>query len=224
MDYNINYKGVAKENNVPDKRTTNHLDFVDCLFSIENQNIHDSLFKVYKLLSSASDWNSTTTYSRRDIVKYAKAVYQSLEDNNTDNPAGSSKWFLISENFLGLDFRLKINSSKLALEFAINTWFGTTFRQPPLVSDIFFTTNNAPSINVFRVGGSENNSSVVYNDKSSEFVINQYNFNNQYNANLNVPVAVFNTLGTTNLIRNLAVRDFVDKYIAVGIKYLVTTY
>jgi hypothetical protein len=221
--YILDYKKIIDNNIVPDKRTPIHSAWLNALAGNEIQRIHNSLFITYKQYSTATEWIAGT-YLKGQVVNYNKAVFQSLENNNSDSPSNSTKWKLISENFLGTDFRLMIKGETLILEYAINTWFGTVFRQPPLVSDIFFKTNKTLPLNVFRVAQSERNSSVVYFDKSSEYIVNAYSFANQYNSDLNIPIGFYNSLGADDLIRESIVRSFVDKYINVGLTYRIATY
>ena len=91
-------------------------------------------------------------------------------------------------------------------------------------SDIFITTNATFAIDPFRVGIVEFESSSVSSDTSSELVINSYSFATQFNMDVNVPTAFFNSLGTTNNIRESIIKSFVDKYISAGITYQIITY
>jgi hypothetical protein len=109
------------------------------------------------------------------------------------------------------------------LEWAMNKWFGTTFRQPPNVSDIYITNNSVP-IEVFRCGGIEDISSVVYSNNSSEFVINNYSFTVAFNFTINVPEAVFNALDPTLVNNEKIFRAFVDRYVPAGVTYTIQTY
>jgi len=113
---------------------------------------------------------------------------------------------------------------KLNLEFALNTWFDTVFRQPPAVSDIYLVTNAIAVSPVFRVGASELESTSVYSNISTELVINDYTFTDEYNLSIMVPVAVYNALGSTNDIRDSIIRNFADKYVNAGITYDIITY
>jgi hypothetical protein len=50
------------------------------------------------------------------------------------------------------------------------------------------------------------------------------NFAVQYNMTINVPLALFNTLGSTAQDRENAIRIIANKYILAGITYEVVTY
>lgn len=221
--YDVNYNTTIESLLVPDKRTKKTVAFNSALVA-ETANNHDILFTIYKDYSVSPNWTAGT-YARNQLVKYNKSIFQSVENGNTTEPTQSDKWRLVSENFLGSDFRLSITGSKLNLEYALNTWFGSTFRQPSVGnSDIYLTTNNILQIPVFRVGITEIESTSVSTESSSESVINLYNFTEQYNLTINIPTALFTSLGTTNEIRNSVVRSFADKYINAGLTYQIQTY
>ena len=221
--YDVNYNTVIENLLVPDKRTKKTFAFNNAL-SLEIANNHNLLFNIYKNYSIYSNWTAGT-YAKNAFVKYGKSIFQSIENGNTGQPTISNKWRLVSDNFLGSDFRLSITGEKLNLEYALNTWFGSTFRQPSVgISDIYITTNNIIDLPVFRVGINEFESTAVRSDGSDQFVINSYTFATQYNLTINVPTALFTSLGATTEIRTSIVRAFADKYINAGLIYKIQTY
>ena len=221
--YDVNYNLTVENILVPDKRTTKTVAFNNALVAgIAND--HSLLFTTYKEYQILSNWTAGT-YAKNSLVKYGKSIFQSVEAGNTTEPTFSENWRLVSENFLGSDFRLSITGAKLNLEYALNTWFGTTFRQPNIgTSDIFLTTNNSLPISVFRVGILEGESSKVYTTTSDQFIINAYSFLTQYNLTINVPFAFYTSLGATDAVRNSIINSFANKYINAGLTYQIITY
>ena len=221
--YDVNYNLTVENILVPDKRTTKTVAFNNALVAgIAND--HSLLFTTYKEYQILANWTAGT-YAKNSLVKYGKSIFQSITAGNTTEPTFSENWRLVSENFLGSDFRLSITGAKLNLEYALNTWFGTTFRQPNIgTSDIFLTTNAVVPINIFRVGASERESSNVYLNISDQFIINSYSFLTQYNLAINVPFAFYTSLGSTDEIRNSIIKSFANKYINAGLTYQITTY
>jgi hypothetical protein len=221
--YQIDYNTTIENLLVPDKRTPKTVAFNTALVQ-DVANNHTLLFSKYRDYNILPIWTAGT-YAKNELVRYGKSIFQSVEGSNTTEPTYSDKWRLVSDNFLGSDFRLSIRGEKLNLEYALNIWFGSMFRQPSAgVSDIFLATNPITPISVFRVGINEFESSKVFADTSSELVINSYTFTSQFNLSINVPVALFNTLGATNAIRESIVRNFADKYINAGLTYTCITY
>lgn len=220
--YILDYFIKVQEALTPDKRQPKQVAFQKGLVS-DIDNLHTQLFSTYKSYQILPIWVSGT-YNRKELVRYGKSIFQSNIDTNTSKPTFDGNWNLVNNNFLGNDFRLSIRGEKLTLEYALNIWFDTVFRQPPSNSDIFITTNATYGIDPFRVGASEFESSNVYSDISSELVINSYSFSTQFNMDINVPILFFNTLGSTNNIRESIIKSFADKYIPAGITYKITTY
>ncbi|MBC7383025.1 MAG: hypothetical protein H7296_08530 [Bacteroidia bacterium] len=221
--YLLDYFIKVEEGLPPDKRTLKNVSFMKALVG-DVSNLHTQLFGTYKTANfSLTQWDGSPI-NRNQNVRYGKSVFQSLIDNNTSEPTMSSTWLLITDNFLGSDFRLAIRGERLIFEYAINAWFDTVFRQPTQLSDIYTTTNTILSVPVFRVGSSEQESSNVFSNTSSELVINDYNFNSQFNMTIWVPLAFFNSLGATSSLRESIIRNFADKYINAGIIYNCATY
>lgn len=219
--YDINFNTLATETLPPDKRFTRMVAFVRILLS-PLQYLNNLWFVGYRTGTTAPAYTSGT-YAKYAQVKYNKIVYESLVAGNTALPTDTTKWKVVQQNFIGLFERITYNGQKLVLEYALNKWFGTTFRQPPSVSDIYVSTNSI-GIPVFRIGGTESISSSVSNASSSEFVINNYTIAVQYNFTIYVPVAVYNALDSTMLNNEAIFRSFANKYIPAGLTYNITTY
>lgn len=216
--YDITLANKATELLPPDKRSSTIVAWVKQLFKPLQQS-HYALFVSYKTGSTASVWTAGT-YVYRARVIYGQTVYESLTDGNTAVPTDTNYWRVYQDYFIGVDERLTYNHQKLVLEYALNTRFGTTFNQPPTLSDIYITTN-APGAGVFIVGANEEESSNVFADTSSEFVINSYSFADFFNFTINVPIAVYTALGSA---ADSVIRNFVDKYNSAGITYNIVTY
>jgi len=221
--YSLDYNQKVVETLVPDKRTLKTTKLLQ-QYAKEVSDNHNWIFTNYKQTQYLADW-SAGTYAKNAVVRYSKAVYVSVINYNTSEPSYSNEWLLISNNFLGTDFQLAIRGEKIVLEYALNVWFDTVFRQPSssTPSDIYLTTNTL-SDNPFVVGIDEIESSNVFSDNSSEFITNTYSFTNQFNLTINVPTSFFVSLGATDEIRNSIIRNFADKYISAGITYNIITY
>jgi hypothetical protein len=219
--YDIDFDNQVYDLLPPDKRTVN---FATLLQSLTKplQYVRDLVFDSYKKGSVAPVY-AAGTYAKYDQVIYNKAVYESLVDNNNTAPSDLTKWRLIQENYIGVDERILYNGGKLILEYALNIWFDTTFLQPPLTSDIYLTTNPT-TLSVFRVGENEEESSSVADFASSENVFNDYSFAPNIGLTINIPVAVYNALGSDAATREAVVRNFADKYVITGIFYDIQTY
>lgn len=203
----------------PDKRGPNMLAW--CRMLINQLCVaHFNFFSSYKKGATDDDYVDGGIYSRLDHVIYGRAVYESKIDDNSDLPTVESSWRKVQDAFIGYDERIRITPQKIILEFALNKWFSTQFRQPPSISDIYILNNEIP-IPVFRVGAIEEISSQVFKSTSSEWVVNSYSFFIQFNFTIYVPQATYDSLGTA---AEQIIRNFADKFVAAGITYTITTY
>jgi hypothetical protein len=220
--FNISFNQKAVELTPPDKRYPKFIKWIQALLSQVQYN-RDSTLGDYKTGSSYPLWVAGT-YSRFDRVIYGQSVYESLVDNNTANPTDATYWRVYQEYFVGVDERIMYNSKVLVFEYSLNTRFETTFRQPPLQSDIYLTVNAIPD-KPFEVGNQNFNSSIVYSNTSLEYVVNDYTLiGTTYNLEINVPIAVYNALAPDNLTRTNIIKNFADKYVPAGILYTIITY
>ena len=221
--YDIDFSKFTPRMLPPDKRFTKTVAWVNVLLS-PVQYLRDLWFGSYRTGSTAPTWVNTDPYPKYALVKYSnKVIYESLADNNTAVPTDATYWRVAQQNFIGLSERVLYNGQKLVLEYAMNKWFGTTFRQPPNVSDIYITRNAVP-VSVFRSGGLEDISSVTYTNTSSDFVVNAYTLVPDANFTIHCPLATYNALASTDAQRDKIFRAFVDLYLPSGITYSITTY
>ena len=221
--YDIDFNTNAVQMLPPDKRFTRQTAWVRILLSCL-QYLRDLWFGSYRTGSTASTWVNTTTYAKYAQVKYSnKIIYESLINGNTDLPTNTASWRVIQPIFIGMSERILYNGQKLVLEYAMNKWFGTTFRQPNSVSDIYIS-NNSITIPTFRVGTLELGSSVVGTLSSSEFIGTVSSFTVSANFTIHCPVAVYNALDITLINNDKIFRAFVDKYVPAGVTYTIVTY
>ena len=220
--YDIDFQKFSAQMLPPDKRYTRNVAWIKSLLS-PLQYLRDLWFGSYRTGSTAPQWVNSSPYPKYAQVKYNKIVYESLVDNNADLPTTVATWRVVQINFIGMEERILYNGEKLVLEYAMNKWFGTVFRQPPNQPDIYIQNNPVP-IPVFRVGAVEDISSISYTDGSVEYVINQFTFTVEFNFTIYCPVAVYNALDPTLVNNEKIFRAFVDKYVPAGITYTIITY
>lgn len=221
--FDIDFSKMGNALLPPDKRMPLQKAWVKAILS-PLQWVRDTLFGDYKNGATYPPYSALSNYMKYERVIFRYSVYESLVDNNAGNdPLDVNNWMLTQENFIGIEERIRYNGHVIELTNALNRYFGTTFRQPPNLSDIYLEANAKP-LAVFIVGGTEGNSSVIYRNRSSEFIINSYTFAGFVNLSINVPVAVYNALDTDPNNREQIIRNFADRYIAAGITYQVNTY
>lgn len=219
--YDVDYSKIGPQGMPPDKRGNLILRLLNALLA-PVQWVRNLWMGSYRTGSSDQPYVSAT-YAKYDRVIYKQRVYESLIDGNTDAPTVQTSWMMVQENFIGVFERVLYNGTTLVLEYALNKFFGTTFRQPPNVSDIYMSVQAKPK-DVFVIGGSDLNSSIVYAGSSSGFVINAYSFGAYFNLFIYVPSATFYALDPVPANCDKIIRNFVDKYIFAGIIYQIIPY
>lgn len=212
--------GIFVDNNLPpDKRKPN---FSVTVFSLlSGLKYNNDKYKLYREGDLYIPWLSATSYSIDDVVTYQGMNYISLQNSNVGNRPIASPlyWLVINQSSIGADERVRYQPNKLIFEYALNRYFGTTFRQPDDVSDIYIT--NASFFNQsFIVGGIESNSSIIYKGTSTGYVINDYFVQLGYSFVINIPASVYADLGGSDTI----VRNFADKIVPAGKNYIILTY
>jgi hypothetical protein len=220
--YNITFTKFAERMLPPDKRNPILTAFLNALL-VPLQWANQHRIVEYGEGSSAGQYDNAITYAKYDQVIYKNVVYQSIVDGNNSSPLDATKWMQIQSNFIGLNERLNYNGQCLVLTYALNKWFGTIFRQPPLQSDIWIETNEivAP---VFRSGTAEAQSSKSGTTGSTEYVGLSDTIVDAINATIHVPVVTYNALDPTLTNNEKIFRNFADKYIPGGIVYTIVTY
>lgn len=198
----------------PDKRYTNTIQFLRACLRSTVQYLRDALIGDYRLGFTGATWTAGT-YARGAKAQYQRAVYVSLIDGNTDMPSTTDNWYKQQDNFIGVNERILYTGHTIVFEYAINKYFGTTFRQPGTGTSDIYLTNNSQPIKPFVSGISEVQSSVSYTSTSSEYSVNSPTFTGVANLVIHVPSAVYN---------NSLQRSFADKYIAAGITYQIASY
>lgn len=111
------------------KRQGVRLGFIDCV-SLVIERERDLFFNDYVQGNNDSKWDISTAYSRYDRVNYQNKIYECLQPVTGNLPADTSYWVLVLGDFRGANERLKYNCQKILIDYMLNKWFGTVFRQP----------------------------------------------------------------------------------------------
>jgi hypothetical protein len=176
---------------------------------------NDNFFEDFMNGSNYSAYSGATTYGYQDRVISDRAVYESLQASNTGNALTDGDWWIkVQDNYIGVYERIKYNSTKLVFEYALNKWFGGTFRQPTNTSDIYITKNNT-TIRTFVTGDTTEASAVGY-DTSSGFVGDTINYTSNVDFTINIPTSLYTS--------DENIQQFVNNIIAVEATYDIIQY
>ncbi|HSY75815.1 MAG TPA: hypothetical protein VK890_03095, partial [Bacteroidia bacterium] len=126
--YDITYDTKAVEWLPPDKRNPTMVAFIRSLFA-EIKYLANKILNIYRLGGAFNPYVPNHYYPAGALVVQKQVVYESITgQNNTEPP--SANWAVYLPSFIGVDDRVKFNSVKLTLEYALNLRFGTNFHQP----------------------------------------------------------------------------------------------
>lgn len=203
----------------PDNRTPKHIAWLTVLLSPFKW-VVDLWQDDYLAGASYSAYDAGTTYDKGDRVQYEYGIYESVVGSNTGQSIDDTDyWLKVQDDFIGLDTRRYFNSTKLMLEYALNTRYGTTFAQPPSTSDIYITKNTV-QVKSFVSFPTEAGTSASYSTFSDKYVFNDTYYAPEFAYTINFPSATLSAItgGET------AVRQYVDQYNIAGIIYEIDTY
>ena len=214
MIYLISFYNKIIELLPPDKREAIMISWLKVMGS-PIEYMRNKLFNDYKTGAIYDEWTAGT-YSVGDLVTYKKVIYESKEDGNTDTPP-SSKWAVYQNIFIGSDDRVKYNGQKIILEYALNQYYSTTFRQPNLISDIYIETLGY-TLQGILIGKTEPYSSSIGETTSSGFIGSNTPFLQDFNFKIWFPLATFTSTNEQEI------RNFVNKIIPASLNYSIDTY
>jgi len=128
--YDLTYSKLGQQLLPPDKRNLKLVAFAACLLA-PMQWLRDLWFGTYRTGAIYPTWDEDITYHKYDRVSYHNSIYESTVPYNlAAAPTIENNWMLVQTNLIGLGERLLYSGQTLTLTWAMNKWFGTTFRQP----------------------------------------------------------------------------------------------
>jgi len=186
--------------------------------------LFDISFLGYKTGSLDSDYNSGTTYSFGNRVRYTdKSVYELIVSTSTGvDPTNITNWIKVNDVFIGCDERVKYNAQKLLFEYALNKFFLV-----PSGGSQIYIQNQTTFVTPFVMGnsGALSSSMPLNSINQINFLGNSYTYTSgTYDYTIYVPISIFTPLGSDNANRENAIRNFADKYNLAGMTYDVSTY
>lgn len=185
------------------------------------QSLRDLVFENFANGSYYSAWDYGTPYVVGDRVYYTDlAVYECVEASLHNLPTSTLYWKKILDSKIGVRERIKYNSQKILFEYHLNKSFDIPNADPQIYID-----NNNVYNNVFLLGETGEYSSTL-----AEYSTNQYTYlglsqsYDFYNFTIFVPLAFFNTLGVSDNVREMVIRNYADRFVLAGMNYNVLTY
>jgi hypothetical protein len=225
--YDVDYEQTSREIFPTHKRKTKLLALAN---SITKPLVELNLFwKFFRDGGSFTAYDALTTYTFGQYVSYQRRVY--IRNEVIDGyaagvyPLNKKYWTNILKSSISANERAKFGPSKIVYEYALNKIFETTFRQPPLLSDIYITNLNVTD-NAFYVGQLDTATAFVsQTDQSALFFVTQNDpVPNEADYAIHIPVSVWTALAATNVERDAIVSSVANKYRLVGYNFQIITY
>lgn len=225
--FDINFNTTSSELLPTHKRLEKIQDILYALHAPLNENA--TFFTYLREGTGASDYNPVTVYTFGDMASYQRRTYYRNEVTDGYSagiaPNNETYWVKILDENIGLDTRIRFTTEKILLEYALNIIFGTTFNQPPTLSDIYIE-NNYTDIDDFFVGEIDTDTATVsQTDQSSNYWVNEFDGDlSGADFIIFVPVAVWTALAATSTERNNIILTVANKYKLFGYTAEVQTY
>lgn len=224
--FDVNFSKLAVEI-LPTHKRTDITEVTDSI--VEPLNDLNIIFKWFREGNTAGQYNPATTYIFGSVLKYSRKVY--LKNEVTTGytagiiPTNTTYFVRISENFIGIAERLMYRPDKLVLEYALNRIFETTYRDLPLVSDIYIQNVNTSDVN-FGIGEVDGDTAQIgETDPLSLYFISENDFvAGETDFIVYVPLAVYNALASTDVERTAILTDVIEKYRLTGYTFKIQTY
>jgi hypothetical protein len=242
-DYAFDFAQATTELLPPSKRNRRIEAYLN-LFSSQYQRLHDIVFTKYYLGSTYPDFNGATAYINGDRVKDANyGIYELVDSTavisvlgvNTNPHTNASAWTQICPDYRGVFARSRYNAQKLVLEYVLNEYFGTVFRQPnspttPTPSDIWIS--EIKRYNPWFIARDANKGSPVIDAEyfAQGYIIDDDTFPDQWVRSIHVPDSGGSSLPGWWTGFNAGgdgekkIRAIVDQYNIAGCYYRVQTW
>ena len=229
--YRINENLLATQILPPDKRLPNWENWMECLMTPAQY--LNNLNTMWREGSLPQIWNSADTYTNGDLVlgwfNYTRGIFLSLKNSNTDPLGDTNSWLLIINDFIGIDERILYDGNKLILEWALNKYFGTTFRQPPNIPDIYIDDSDA-NYGTFYISNQPYIAGQIFNHESRGYITNitypvlasaaSTNFVIFFPSSLYVTLPGYTGTGSCDTY----ITNFVNNYVYDGLTYTISLY
>lgn len=220
--FDINFVDRFKELLPPKKRLPKWLAWINSIASAL-QETHYNFFVIYKTGSIDNVWDNVTTFFPGvRVVYFENGVYECLKTNSGTQPnLYPDYWLKITDNYIGVDDRIKYNSQIIIYEYALNKWF----RNIGATQQIYIVNNVTYGTQMLMANSSQLSSTMA---NASQFSVtymgNSYAGATPYDYTIKVPVTLWNTLGATTNDKNNAIRSVAERYNMAGMNYNIITF
>lgn len=225
--YNVDFNITTVELLPVHKRVDNIENILYSLLKPLNEN--ETFFTWLREGSGAPDYNPATVYVFGETANYQRRSYYRNEFTIGYSagiaPNNTTYWTRVLDNNIGLSTRIRFTPQKILMEYALNIIFGTSFNQPPALSDIYIENNNTDDSNFFIGQLDIDTANISETDQLADYFIAEIDGNlAASDFTVFVPVAVWTALAATTQERNNIILSVVNKLKLFGYIADVQTY
>jgi hypothetical protein len=231
-NYNVNFYNVWTNLLAPNKRLSKYIAWGKVLV-YPLQWLHQTFFVEYKNGSTSVEWDNLTSYSVGFSVKYIdKSIYYCIKNTTAGiDPLNKEYWYKTQDIFIGVTERMKYTSQKMLFEYALNTFFGITYLQPPSNNDIYIS-NFYVDVNSFIVGQDDTDTAFasLTGSQALDFVGENKTTYNEYSFVIYYPLSIATTSYPTLTVPQAMtliegqIANIADKLKISGTLYTIISY
>jgi hypothetical protein len=226
MNYSVDFNNLVIQLTPPLLRETKEIAWLTSLtYPIQWDNIN---FTEYVYGFTGSTYSPSLTYSVGDRVLWTNnAVYESTGTSSNLSPTFSANWTKTNDLYIGAEERVRYNSQKILLEYALNRFF-----QVAGTPDVPTGWTGSNHINQIWIENTATNTAAFimgYTGPYSSNLVNNSLFAETWMGNapsgfLTTSFTVWVPLALYNQYSNAIFRAYVDEYVLAGMQYIVLSY
>lgn len=177
--YKITYSLQATNLLPPNKRSSPFIAWLTSL-TYPIQWSRDLMFNTYANGdSNIILYNATISYIKTNRVRFNNGLYECIltPPKIGIDPNNTLYWNQIQADWRGVRERIKYNGQKLILEYVLNRWFNTVFRQPSQGNSDIWIQQLVTDDGSFLIGAVESSTAMIAGDEfyQTDLIPNNYN-------------------------------------------------
>lgn len=216
--YDINFTTLSNALNVPRLRKTKIVSFLNVL-SNQLTNRRSKYFDYYVGGALPATFNIGAVYILGNKVIYGFRLYECVAPVQVvgEYPDTSVNFILMQNDFAGADERLKYTNQKVMLEYILNRYFNMATTLPKIYINNNFTVNFSgwlykdDTLTMQVKKASSNSAYLLSGDYALPATQNDFT--------IHISAPLYAAISPTPATANLIIRNLVDKYNIVSVRY-----
>lgn len=225
MNYSVDFNNLVTQLAPPLLRESKQIAWLTSLtYPIQWDNINLSEY-IYG--ASYSTYSSTYGYVTGDrVIWIDNGVYENILSSTGSSPTASTNWVKTNDLYIGAEERVKYNSQKILLEWALNKYFRVIISNDPTGwtgsnhTNQIWIENTPTNTAAFLMGYTGPYSSNLVDNA----IYAETWMGNAPSGFLSTSFTVWVPLALYNQYSDAIFRAYVDEYVLAGMQYIVSSY